>query len=151
MQLLQERAYRACPFNCAASGAQFVCKPPDGLETNAHAQAFLVECLQSRKSAGWSAPQKVVPSGLAPPDHFEYGLHAKSPFDHNRAIPFDLEFAVNKICELRGDIEQWREEQFERMKGFVTEAAFSPKHFTQIDPRVPPSVLPTSPQQQIRS
>ena len=91
--------------------------PPDQCEMNAHSVQFLSEGLQARKSAGRNAPLKAVPAGLEPRVHFRVGMAAASPLDQEAELPADLTFCVNKLDELRGEIDQWRQSQFDLFAG----------------------------------
>ena len=65
---------------------------PDTSELHANASSFLLDSLQSRKSAGRGAPVAAVPSGLEPDMHFQIGMTAKSPLSMEQAVPSDLDW-----------------------------------------------------------
>ena len=75
----------------------------------------MLDSLQSRKSAGRGAPVAAVPAGLEPEMHFEVGKTAKSPLSMEQPVPADLDWTIKKQVELRGEIDAWRERQFERL------------------------------------
>ena len=96
-------------------------RPPDAAELNAHVEAHLAEQLQSRRVAGRNAPIKAVPDGLEPLEHFAAGLHAKSPLDVQPRIAADLQFAVDRVCELGDKIDSWRQAQMDCFKAALSQ------------------------------
>ena len=121
-----ECAALACPYRldlesrgCAASGTL----PPDQAELYAQSSAFIVEQMQTRKTAGKHSPLVCVPSGLNPVDHFNAGLSCESPLDKSARVSDDLDFAVRKVCELGDKIDEWRESRFKLLSECVSKTS----------------------------
>ena len=110
----------ACPYlkDRVNRGRAIDSVPPDTFELHNSLSAYLSEQLQAKRMTGWSTPIMSVPSGLQPEEHFRQGCLAASPFDCDAGLPDDLEFAVRTIAEQKGNIREWRLEQFNRLKSF---------------------------------
>ena len=70
---------------------------PDAAELHANSAAYLLDSMQSRKSAGRAASVAAVPAGLEPEVHYEVGLKARSPLSMETYVPVDLDWADGKV------------------------------------------------------
>ena len=89
---------------------------PDQAELYANSASYLLDSMQTRKSAGRAAPVCAVPAGLEPQAHYFAGLQAKSPLSVAPQVPSDLEWAIQKNVTLRAEIDSWRASQFQLLE-----------------------------------
>ena len=85
---------------------------PDAAELHANGASFLLDSMQSRKSAGRASPVAAVPAGLEPEEHYEAGLRANSPLSAEPEVPADLRWAIQMNCTMKSGIDSWRCTQF---------------------------------------
>ena len=133
----------ACPYLSDRESRCFNDGPllgPDDAEVNAHSTCFLLERQQGRKQAGAQAPVRTVPWGLEPAEHFEAGLHSRSPLEEEPMVPDDLDFAVRTIVEKGSGIDEWRQSQFERLEQMSQSVRISQLFYTLSVRSIPGSV-----------
>ena len=126
-----------CPFIKECALADLGPLGPDQAELMANTSSFLLDSIQTRKSAGRATPVAAVPAGLEPHEHFYAGLAATSPLAEEPTIPEDLEWAVKKTVEMGADIDSWREEQFKTLEQAIKSDGGHGQNPDALQPRAP--------------
>ena len=116
---------------------------PDAAELYANGASFLLDSMQTRKSAGRASPVAAVPAGLEPEAHYEAGLRASSPLATEPEVPADLRWAIPKNCTIKASIDSWRHSQFRLLEELCsTHASASDKGWRKsLDDMRTPSVI----------
>ena len=97
-----------------------MCPPRQSRAFWAHSSSFLVEGLQSRRTAGAHIPIRAVPTGLSPADHFDIGLDAELPLEAEPKYR-DSDFAVRTLIREGVGIEAWRQQRMHKMLTFLAQ------------------------------
>ena len=112
---------RDCPYNQygAEKGIRTdIPNGPDYAELNAARAAAIAGGLQLRHMSNAAQPERLVPKGLEPHMHAQFGMAVRSPLDEDVNVSEDLDFACHIMSSVP-NYGEWQRRQLRKLKGYL--------------------------------